>query len=55
MKLIVTIPCYNEADTLAAVIHEIPRQLPGVDKVEVLIVDDGSTDQTVAVARQAGA
>ncbi len=55
MKVIITIPCYNEADTLAVVIHEIPRQLPGVDKVEVLIVDDGSTDQTVAVAKQAGA
>ncbi|MBI4407820.1 MAG: glycosyltransferase family 2 protein [Candidatus Kerfeldbacteria bacterium] len=55
MKLIVTIPCYNEADTLAAVIHEIPRTLPGVDSVEVLIVDDGSTDNTVAVARAAGA
>lgn len=55
MKLIVTIPCYNEATTLASVIHEIPRTLPGVDSVEVLIVDDGSTDTTVAVARAAGA
>lgn len=55
MKVIVTIPCYNEAATLAAVIREIPRSLPGVDRVEVIVVDDGSTDQTVAVARQAGA
>lgn len=55
MKLIVTIPCYNEADTLAGVIQEIPRQLPGIAQVAVLVVDDGSSDQTVAVAKQAGA
>jgi glycosyltransferase involved in cell wall biosynthesis len=55
MKLIVTIPCYNEAETLAGVIHEIPRQLPGVSEVAVMIIDDGSTDQTIQVAKQAGA
>lgn len=55
MKLIVTIPCFNEAETLAGVIKEIPRQLPGIEKVEVLIFDDGSTDKTVEVAKAAGA
>lgn len=55
MKLIVTIPCYNEAETLAGVIHEIPRQLTGVSQVEVLIIDDGSKDNTIGVAKEAGA
>ena len=55
MKLIVTIPCYNEEENLEAVIKEIPRQLPGIDVVEVMIVDDGSSDRTVEIAREAGA
>lgn len=55
MKLIVTIPCYNEEENLEAVIKEIPRSLPGITSVEVLIVDDGSTDGTVRVAKAAGA
>lgn len=55
MKLIVTIPCYNEDENLGPVIREIPRQLPGVDLVEVLILNDGSTDKTVEVAKSAGA
>lgn len=55
MKLIVQIPCFNEAETLPATLADIPRQLEGIDQVEVLIIDDGSTDDTVAVARQAGA
>lgn len=55
MKLIVQIPCYNEEQTLARTIAEIPRSMPGVDRVEVLVVDDGSTDGTVEVARRAGA
>ncbi len=55
MKLIVTIPCYNEAETLAGVIREIPRQLPGISEVAVMIIDDGSTDETIAVAQSAGA
>ncbi len=54
MKLIVTIPCYNEAENLAAVIHEIPRSLPGITAVEVMIIDDGSTDNTVQIAKAAG-
>lgn len=55
MKLIVTIPCYNEEQHISEVIHEIPRSLPGIDSVEVLILDDGSTDQTIALAKRAGA
>jgi len=55
MKLIVQIPCYNEEQTLAQTIADIPRTIPGVDRVEVLVVDDGSADRTVEVARRAGA
>jgi glycosyltransferase involved in cell wall biosynthesis len=55
MKLIVQIPCLNEEGTLAAVIRDIPRHIPGIDEVQVLVVDDGSTDRTVAVAHEAGA
>jgi glycosyltransferase involved in cell wall biosynthesis len=54
-KLIVTIPAYNEEETIAEVIHEIPRQMAGVTSVEVLVLDDGSTDGTVAAAWSAGA
>jgi glycosyltransferase involved in cell wall biosynthesis len=55
MKLIVQIPCFNEEENLEAVIKEIPRQIPGIDAVEVLVISDGSRDKTVAIARQAGA
>ena len=55
MKLIVQIPCYNEEETLPLVLDSIPRQIPGVDEVQVLVVDDGSTDNTVKVARRHGA
>src|SRR5215510_12894343 len=55
MKLIVQIPVLNEADTIAAVLADIPRQIEGIDSVEVLIVDDGCTDDTVAVALAHGA
>ena len=55
MKVIVQIPCFNEESTLPRVIAEIPRQIQGVDRVEVLVVDDGSTDRTAEVARRCGA
>ncbi len=55
MKLIVTIPAYNEEETIGEVIREIPRAIAGVHEVEVLVIDDGSRDGTVAAARQAGA
>lgn len=54
MKLIVQIPCLNEEETLAQTLVEIPRRVPGIDEVEILIVDDGSTDRTVDVARRFG-
>ena len=54
MKLIIQIPCYNEAGTLAIALAALPRQVPGFDSVEWLIIDDGSTDETVKVARENG-
>ncbi len=55
MKLIVTIPALNEEETIADVIREVPRHIAGVHRVEVLVIDDGSSDGTVAAAREAGA
>ncbi len=55
MKLIVQIPCLNEESTLTQTIAEIPRRIDGVDVVEVLVIDDGSTDETARVALSAGA
>lgn len=54
MKVIVQIPCLNEEETLPLVLKTIPKKIPGVDSVEVLIVDDGSTDKTIEVAKQHG-
>jgi len=54
MKLIIQIPCYNEEATLAIALKELPRRLPGIDTIEWLIIDDGSTDNTVAVAKKNG-
>lgn len=53
-KLIIQIPCYNEADTLPVALTELPRQIEGFEMVEWLIIDDGSTDATADVARQHG-
>ncbi len=53
MKLIVQIPAYNEEATIAAVVRGIPRSIPGIDRVEVLVINDGSTDHTVECAQQA--
>jgi glycosyltransferase involved in cell wall biosynthesis len=53
-KLIVQIPCLNEARTLPATVADIPRVVPGVGEVEILVIDDGSTDDTVRVARESG-
>ena len=54
MKLIVQIPCHNEAEALAATLAAIPRQIDGIDAVEIVVIDDGSTDDTVAIARREG-
>ncbi len=53
-KLIIQIPCYNEEETLGITLSALPRQVPGVDLVEWLIINDGSTDRTVEVAREYG-
>jgi glycosyltransferase involved in cell wall biosynthesis len=53
-KLIIQIPCYNEEETLETALSHLPRQLDGVDSVEWLIVNDGSTDRTREVARRCG-
>ncbi|MET0554614.1 MAG: glycosyltransferase family 2 protein [Vicinamibacteria bacterium] len=55
MKLIVQVPCLNEEASLPETLRAIPRSIPGIDRVEVLIVDDGSTDRTIEVARAHGA
>jgi len=54
MKVFVQIPCLNEAATLPAVLESIPKTIKNVDSVEVLIVDDGSTDKTIAIAKEHG-
>jgi glycosyltransferase involved in cell wall biosynthesis len=50
-KLIIQVPCYNEEDTLGLTLSALPREVTGIDKVEWLMVDDGSTDRTVDVGR----
>jgi len=54
MHLIIQIPCYNEADTLPQTIAALPTRIPGIDRIDTLIIDDGSTDDTVAVAQHLG-
>src|SRR4051794_21657815 len=54
MKLIIQIPCFNEEQFLPVTLADLPRELPGFDEVEWLIIDDGSTDRTVEVARANG-
>ncbi|HEV3376556.1 MAG TPA: glycosyltransferase family 2 protein [Thermoleophilaceae bacterium] len=54
MKLIVQIPCFNEEETLPSTLADLPRAIPGIETVEWLVIDDGSTDRTVEVARAGG-
>lgn len=54
MKLIIQIPCFNESQNLAQTLRDLPRKIPGVDQVEVLVIDDGSNDGTAELARRCG-
>lgn len=54
MKLIIQIPCYNEEETLPVTFADLPKKIDGVDALEYLIIDDGSTDKTVDVAKEIG-
>ena len=53
-KLIIQIPCLNEAATLPATLRDLPRQIPGIDAIEIVVIDDGSKDDTADVAREHG-
>lgn len=50
MKLIIQIPCYNEEETLPQTLRDLPREIPGIDEIEILVIDDGCSDCTVEVA-----
>ncbi len=54
MKLIIQIPCYNESETLEVALNDLPKQLDGIDEIEYLIINDGSSDNTVEVAKKWG-
>ena len=54
MKLIIQIPCLNEEETLPGTLADLPREVEGFDRVEWLVIDDGSTDRTAEVARENG-
>ncbi len=54
MKLIIQIPCYNEAETLEVALNDLPKHIDGIDQIEVLIINDGSQDNTVEVAKRWG-
>jgi glycosyltransferase involved in cell wall biosynthesis len=53
-KLIIQIPCLDEAETLPATLGDLPKTIPGIDVIEVLVIDDGSTDDTMRIARDHG-
>ena len=55
MKLIIQIPCLNEEKTITETIHNLPKSVPGIDVIEYLVIDDGSTDNTVRMAESGGA
>jgi glycosyltransferase involved in cell wall biosynthesis len=55
MRLYIQIPCLNEEDTLPQTLADLPREIPGIDEIHYLVIDDGSTDRTIEVARKCGA
>jgi glycosyltransferase involved in cell wall biosynthesis len=55
MRLFIQIPCLNEEDTLPQTLADLPREIPGIESIEYLVIDDGSTDRTIEVARECGA
>ena len=52
MKLIIQIPCYNEEETLEIALNELPKKIEGIDTIEYLVINDGSLDNTVEVAKK---
>ena len=54
MKLIIQVPCYNEAQTLEIALNHLPKHIDGIDEIEYLIINDGSRDDTVKVAKNWG-
>ena len=54
MKLIIQVPCYNEAETLTIALNALPKHIDGIDEIEYLVIDDGSKDDTERVAREWG-
>ena len=55
MRLIILIPAYNEENTLQKVIQEIPKKFESIDEIEIIVINDGSTDDTQKIAKDAGA
>jgi glycosyltransferase involved in cell wall biosynthesis len=52
MKLIIQVPCFNEEGTLASVLSELPTKVDGIDEIETMIIDDGSSDKTIQIANK---